>query len=534
MVNARRRRAPRTAALALVLAAVAACTSTTEAPRDRSAGSSPSGTRSAAPAAPGTHPATEAPAAAGAPAAAVARVCAKPVPGPATAPPGAVTVDPAVAGDLATKTEDSPPGTTFWLRPGTHRLGDGPYDQVLPKKGNRYLGAPGAVLDGRKVNQYAFGGTATDVTLRHLTVQGFVAPNNEGVVNHDMADGWVIEHATIQDNSGAGLMAGARQRLVGSCLRRNGQYGMNAYKTGDTLRGLVVQGNEVVGNNTDDWERRTPGCGCTGGIKFWAVNGADVRGNWVHDNRGTGLWADTNNNDFLFEDNLIEANDGAALIYETSYNAVIRNNTIRRNNLVEGRPLAAGGDDFPYATVYVSESGGEPRIPARTDRIDIHGNVFENNWNAITLWENADRFCNSPANTSTDYCTPLVKDTSRCAAPAIASAPLYGDCRWKTQRVDVHHNRFVLDPAAAKCAAECARMALFANYGTFPDWSPYRGKRVAAAVTHEQDNRWHDNVYRGPWTFLAGDRSGALDAGTWRDAPYWQDAGSTFAAGAGG
>ncbi|MFB7513281.1 right-handed parallel beta-helix repeat-containing protein [Streptomyces sp. NPDC056144] len=537
-MNARRRRAPRTAALALFLAAVTACTSTgtststststSDVPPGPSVTAAPSRTSSA------PHPSTEARPAAGAPSAAMARVCAKPVPGPATAPAGAVTVDPAVASDLATKTEDSPAGTTFWLRPGTHRLGDGPYDQVVPKKGNRYLGAPGAVLDGRKVNQYAFGGTATGVVIRHLTVQGFVAPNNEGVVNHDMADGWVIEHATIQDNSGAGLMAGARQRLVGSCLRRNGQYGMNAYKTGDTLRGLVVEGNEVVGNNTDDWERRTPGCGCTGGIKFWAVNGADVRGNWVHDNRGTGLWADTNNNDFLFEDNLVEANDGAALIYETSYNAVIRNNTIRRNNLVEGRPLAADGDDFPYATVYVSESGGEPRIPARTDRIDIHGNVFENNWNAITLWENADRFCNSPANTSTDYCTLLVKGTARCTAPAIAGAPLYDDCRWKTQRVDVHHNRFVLDPAETDCAKECARMALFANEGTSPDWSPYRGKRVAEAVTHGQDNRWHDNVYRGPWNFLAGDRSRALDAGTWQAAPYGQDARSTFAPGAGG
>jgi len=25
------------------------------------------------------------------------------------------------------------------------------------------------------------------------------------------------------------------------------------------------------------------------------VRGADVRSNWIHDNRGTGLWADTNN-----------------------------------------------------------------------------------------------------------------------------------------------------------------------------------------------------------------------------------------------
>ncbi|WP_078535232.1 right-handed parallel beta-helix repeat-containing protein, partial [Streptomyces pristinaespiralis] len=476
---------------------------------------------------------TGTPSASGAPTS-VARVCARPAAGPAKAPAGAVTVDPAVTGDLAAKTRSSPPNTTFWLRPGRHRLEPDRYAQVVPKEGNRYLGAPGAVLDGRKENQYAFSGRARNVTIRHLTVQRFVAPNNEGVVNHDSADGWVIEHATIQDNAGAGLMAGARQRVRASCLRGNGQYGMNAYKAGDSIRGLVVEGNEIVGNNTDDWERRQPGCGCTGGIKFWAVDGADVRGNWVHDNRGAGLWADNNNNDFRIEHNVLEDNDGAALMYETSYNAVIRNNTIRRNNWVEGRGYADRGDDFPYATVYVSESGGEPRVPARTDRIEIYRNVLENNWSGITLWENADRFCNSPANTSTGYCTLLVKDTERCARPAIATAPLDADCRWKTQRVDIHDNRFVLDTSVVGCAVECGRMAVLANYGTYPDWSPYKGERVAEAITHKQHNRWHDNVYRGPWSFVAGDPSRKLDSRQWQDAPYRQDAGSTFDPQAGG
>ncbi|WP_375256770.1 right-handed parallel beta-helix repeat-containing protein [Streptomyces sp. MNP-20] len=468
------------------------------------------------------------------PSATVARVCAKPAAGPAKAPAGAVTVDPAVVGDLAAKTKSNPAHTTFWLRPGRHRLERDRYAQVMTKEGNRYLGAPGAVLDGRKVNQYAFSGKARDVTIRHLTVEHFVAPNNEGVVNHDMADGWVIEHAKIQYNSGAGLMAGARQRVRASCLRGNGQYGMNAYKTGDSIKHLVVEGNEVVGNNTDDWERRKPGCGCTGGIKFWAVNGADIRGNWVHDNRGAGLWADNNNNDFRIENNVLEANDGAALMYETSYNAVIRNNTIRRNNWVEGRKYAQRDDDFPYATIYVSEAGGEPRIRARTNKIEIYRNVLENNWSGITLWENADRFCNSPANTSTGYCTLLVKDLDRCARPGIATAPLYADCRWKTQRVDIHDNRFVLDTAVVKCTEECGRMAVLANYGTYPKWSPYKGKRVADAITHKQRNRWHDNVYRGPWSFVAGDQSRKLETGQWQSAPYQQDTGSTFDAQAGG
>ncbi|MFD9637082.1 right-handed parallel beta-helix repeat-containing protein, partial [Streptomyces violascens] len=298
------------APLALALLAATGCTSTSDTPAE------PSGT----------------PSASGAPSTSAARVCAKPAAGPANAPAGAVTVDPAVVGDLAAKTKSSPPNTTFWLRPGKHTLEPDRYAQIIPKDGDSYLGAPGAVLDGRKTNQYAFGGAARNVTIRYLTVQGFVAPQDEGVVNHESADGWVIEHATIQNNSGAGLMAGTRQQVRASCLRGNGQYGMNAYKAGAPLTGLVVEGNEIAANNTDDWERRKPGCGCTGGVKFWAVNGADVRGNWVHDNHGTGLWADTDNNDFLIENNVLEANDGAALIYETSYNAVVRNNTVLRNN----------------------------------------------------------------------------------------------------------------------------------------------------------------------------------------------------------
>lgn len=500
------------APLVLVLLAVTGCES---APGDRA---EPTGAPSA----------SGAPSTSGAPTGAVARVCAKPAAGPAKAPAGAVTVDPSVVGDLAAKTKSSPANTTFWLRPGKHRLDPDRYAQVIPKKGNRYIGAPGAVLDGRKTNQYAFGGSARDVTIRHLTVRRFVAPQDQGVVNHDSADGWVIEHATIEHNSGAGLMAGARQKVRANCLRENGQYGINAYKPGDAIRDLVIEGNEIVGNNTDDWERRRKGCGCTGGIKFWAVNGADVRGNWVHDNRGTGLWADTNNNDFRIEDNVLEANDGAALIYETSYNAVIRKNTIRRNNWVEGRRYADRGDDFPFATIYLSESGGEPRVKARTDKIEVYKNVLEDNWSGITLWENADRFCNSPANTSSGDCTLLVKDTDRCERPGITKAPLYADCRWKTQRVDIHDNRFDLDTSVVKCKTQCGLMAVLANYGTYPDWSPYKGKRVADAITRKQDNRWHDNVYVGPWSFVAHDPSGKLDFGQWQGVPHEQDAGSTF------
>ncbi len=449
------------------------------------------------------------------------------------APAGAIVVDPAVAGDLDTKTAAAPAGSTFWLKPGTHTLGTSRFDQVQPKDGDTFLGAPGAVLDGRGKNAYAFTQQARNVTISNLTVQGFVAPRDEGVVNHDSGDGWTIRNSTVQNNGGAGLMAGAHQKVLGNCLRNNGQYAMNAYKEGDSIVGLLVQGNEIVGNNTDNWEARVAGCGCTGGIKFWAVNGADVRGNWVHGNHGPGLWADTNNNDFLVENNLFESNEGEGLFYEVSYNLILRNNTFRKNALVSGKEFADRGDNFPEAAVYLSESGGEPRIPARTAKIDISGNTFDNNWSGITAWENADRFCNSPANSSSGDCTRLVPRISSCAAPGIAKAPLIDTCRWKTQNVDIHGNTFSFDPAAIGCTnGLCGRMAVLSNFGTFPSWSPYQGSTVQNAITFRQNDVWRANSYSGPWTFMPFDTSRTLTAAQWQASPYSQDTCSSFTGGA--
>lgn len=449
-----------------------------------------------------------------------------------TAPAGAIVVDPAIVGDLDRKTEGAPPGTTFWLSAGTHTLGPDEFNQVSPKDGDIYLGAPGAVLDGQGRNRYAFTQHAQNVTIRNLTVQGFVAPQDEGVVNHDSGNGWVLENDTVQNNDGAAMMAGARQQIRHTCLRNNGQYGMNAFQDGDKITGLVLENNEIAGNNTDDFEAKNPGCGCSGGVKFWAVNGADVRGNWVHDNHGPGLWADTNNNDFLIENNLIENNDGEGVFYEISYNLIMRGNTLRGNAIKTGKEFAGRDDTFPVGSVYLSEAGGDPRVPARTDKIDIYNNVFDNNWSGITAWENADRFCNSAGNTSTGYCTKRVSATSLCAQPGIATEPLFSDCRWKTQRVDIHNNVFRFSPSAVGCTdGLCGRMALLSNYGTFPDWSPYKGDVVQNNITFKQSNSWHGNSYSGPWTFMPFDTGNILTAAQWQAGPYGQDACSSFSGG---
>ena len=426
--------------------------------------------------------------------------------------------------------------TTYYFETGVHTLAPGMYAQIQPATGSTFIGAPGAILDGRNDNNYAFTQEAENVTIKYLTIRNFKAPRDEGVVNHNSGNGWVIEHNTLINNKGAALMAGANNRITGNCFKDNGQYGLNAYKEGNSITGLLVEGNEFVGNNTDDWESKIDGCGCTGGMKFWAATNVDVKNNWVHDNRGPGIWADTNNNDFLIEGNLIEANDGHGIFYEISYNAQIKNNNIKNNAWKAGRENSKSGDPFPIGAIYLSEANGEPRVPARTAKIEITGNLFDNNWGGIVGWENADRFCNSPASTTSD-CTRIVGplNTAKCASPAINNDPLYTDCRWWTRNVEVHHNIFNFVPAKVDggCPTDyCGHSGLLSNWGTYPDWSPYKNDVIQKTIVFKSNNKWHDNTYTGPWQFKVIDMGNKISIQEWTHAPYSQDTSSTFNAAA--
>ena len=452
--------------------------------------------------------------------------------GPSTPPAGAVVVS--TEQSLADVVEADPENSTYWLSPGIHHLGTGEYDQVIPHTGDTFIGSPGAVLDGRHENRYAFGGDAANVTIQFLTVQNFGSAgsnNNEGVVNHDSAEGWTVSSSTIQNNAGAGVMLGSGSRVSGNCLRDNGQYGFNAYSA-DGVRDVILDGNEISGNNTDDWESLQPGCGCTGGGKFWATESAKVTNNYVHDNRGAGLWADSNNVGFLFQGNYVSGNDAEGVMYETSYNAAILDNTFVRNALVKG-PTNPG---FPASAIYLSESGSDDRIEGPyNETLRVAGNVFTDNWSGIVAWENADRFAGSPANTSTGSGTlvnPTLVTVEACATESnITKRPYIDDCRWKTKNVLVEGNHFSLDASQIPdCSPSngCGFNGLFSNYGTYPDWSPYQGEVVEEDITFEQNNVWRSNTYVGNWNFMVEESGHAVTWDTWRSGPYHQDAGSSL------
>ncbi|MEH6421951.1 right-handed parallel beta-helix repeat-containing protein [Pseudomonas sp. CGJS7] len=480
--------------------------------------------------------------------------------GPATAPEGAIVVP---AGDN-TRFDFQRSGV-FWFEPGEHTFGDGLYSQIRTLSGNTYLGAPGAILDGKNNNLYAFGIASENVTIRYLTIRNFGKGRtnfDEGVVNHDAGDGWTIEYNTISNNDGAGVFLGSRNKVRFNCLKDNGQYGFSMYKKPlqslgpatpeqpapgrSAIVDIELSYNEITGNNSDDWEASTK-CGCTGGGKFWDVRGAKVVGNYVHNNRGTGLWADTNNIDFLFENNYLRDNDGVGIWYEISYNATIRANTFINNAWVSGN--ADRGSPAP--AIYLSESGGDSRLPSAvsgSDSLRIYDNYFENNFSGVSIYESSNRFCNSNGNTSHVYCTPFVhpalierpdpKNPTKYPDPVSHLHPCYTqigndaalqrDCRWHAKNIAVTGNEFYFDPAVVPCGSSsyCGAQALYATGVNNIAWSPYTVQQVQDDVMFNNNNRFANNHYYGPWRF-AKRYGAAISFSAWQAAPYLQDAGST-------
>jgi hypothetical protein len=450
--------------------------------------------------------------------------------GPTSAPAGAVTVPAGSNADV----DFSQPHTTYWFAPGVHTLGSGQYTQILPGRGSTYVGAPGAILDGRHDNLYAFGGSAARVTISYLTVQNFGGEGgnqDQGVVNVNSVSGWTVDHSTLKDNAGAGIMLGSHNTLSHDCLADNQQYGFNAYSPNGPV-GLVLKNNEIAGNDTYNWEAHSPDCGCTGGGKFWDVKNAIIENNWIHDNHSVGLWADTNNRGFEFKNNYISDNYDYGLIYEISYNAEIVQNTFVRNGLKNGPK----GHGFPTSAIYISESGSDHRVGGDFSRTFlIARNSFINNWGGVILWENADRFCNSPANTSSGTCTlvdPSVASIKSCNSANINRQPYYDDCRWKTQNVLVEDNLFTFKPSdiGPSCtpANECGFQGVFSEYGTYPSWSPYHKTIVEQQITYNQKNHFRSNTYVGPWVFMVYEQGNVVNWAQWQGKPYQQDKGSTL------
>ena len=186
---------------------------------------------------------------------------------PNSEPSGAVTVP---AGDNGSGITWNTPNTTYWFAPGVHTLGTSQYGQIDPGQGDTYIGAPGAILDGQKINNYAFVASyqapwVTNVTIEYLTIQNFAPPNDQGAVNQNAGQNWTFMYDTIQNNvPGVALFLGSNDIVKYNCLTNNGQYGFSAYSATQLdpvtagPANITLDNNEISYNNTCNWEGVSP------------------------------------------------------------------------------------------------------------------------------------------------------------------------------------------------------------------------------------------------------------------------------------
>lgn len=460
-----------------------------------------------------------------------------------------------------TTTADSPQGVTlagndpadtlFYLDTGDHTLGTSIYGSIVPGGGDVYVGADtSTVIDGQFDNQRAFQGTAYSNAVLYLTIKDFAVLQNSSAVNGDAGENWNFEYNTIKDNyttntdgtkNGAGLGVGSGDYIYGNCIENNGQLGLNVYSVTDESAvtggpsGADIERNEIADNATNG----DPGCGCSGGIKFWATYDSTFSYNYVHDNGSVGVWFDTNNAGATIDDNYISNNADEGIFYEISYNAQIEDNNLVDNGWVGG-PASA---DFPVPAIYVSESGGNSSVSGNySGSLTISGNQMTDNWDGVVLWENSNRMCGTlgacplTGPDGTDYPDSITScDTNDGSSATSSDTPDYFDnCLWETRNVTVEDNTtsFTLSdlPSSQQtaCSAtnntyQCNLSGLFSNWGsgenpTNAGATPYAEWVIPALIVHSWSDSFTGNTYTNSGQdagFLSFNQGNMIDWSTW-------------------
>jgi len=269
-----------------------------------------------------------------------------------TCPSGSVAINP--GDNIQSKVDANPTGTTFCLKAGTHTG-----QHVVPEANNSFIGEYGAVMSGNNSVPQAFtGGGGDDVLIKNLIIENYAAPLGKGTIEGiNESWGWNIENIEVRDGRGGGTQASNYWTIKDSYIHHMGQIGI----TGAGAH-ITYEHNEVAYNNVDRIDPNWEG----GGSKFVWSNQLIARDNYIHDNYGGGLWTDGHNTDTLYEGNTIEDNSGPGIFEEISCNAVIRNNTVKRNGF--GMPGWVDG-----AGILVNDS----------PNVEIYGNTVIDNHDGI-------------------------------------------------------------------------------------------------------------------------------------------------------
>ncbi len=207
------------------------------------------------------------------------------------------------------------------------------------------------------VTPKAFSGPVDNVTIRNLIIEKYANPLQGATIRADSGTGWLIEGNQVRYNHGIGIFTGTRTTARRNHVHHNGQLGI-----GGIGSGALIENNQVAYTNNP----QTIAYGwAAGGTKWYNTRDLVLRRNFVHHNKGPGLWTDIDNIHTLIEHNRVEDNTRNGIFHEISYDAVIRNNTVERNG-------------FDRRWLY-----GAGILIAASSNVEVYGNTVSGNRNGI-------------------------------------------------------------------------------------------------------------------------------------------------------
>ena len=219
-------------------------------------------------------------------------------------------------------------------------------------------------LEVSVVPSAAINGSNPGVTIQNLVVEKFGNHASAGAIS--AGSNWRVVDNLVTNNHGAGIHVEGGNEIIGNSVIRNGQLGLHGGGGGR----ILVEGNNVEFNNNAGyswaWE--------AGGMKFVKTDGLEFRNNIVSGNYGPGVWLDIENQNVLVENNTVSDNISAGIYQEIGGSAIIRNNVVERNGLLEPMQNSVFG-----AGIMIGESYD----------VEVYGNTVTNNEAGITALQRA-------------------------------------------------------------------------------------------------------------------------------------------------
>jgi len=284
-----------------------------------------------------------------------------------------------------------------------------------------------------------YGGLAADVSIEYLDISHDLHVTTGTVYT---GSGWTITHNEIHDGYstpgyGVAIYGGDQGTIEYNCLSKMGDYGVNLFGSNGRF-----DYNEIYESNY----RHDPGCGCSGGGKWWGTLNDDIVDNaFVNDSPGGGIpvWLDNGNSGTFISGNYFYMSYRSAIDSETGFDLDVTGNLFMDGGWGSG----SGGCGYNCDGAVELNSSGGFNVPGSRyeNEVLVSNNQFVDDWQGIDIWQAGSRSCENSGESWPD-------DAAYCAGgfPNSASTTSGGRYYFSHEGDSAHGGASsVAEPAAA-------------------------------------------------------------------------------------